>query len=75
MVGFASAKMSGFMLIDVEEYLASATTCEELAKKTPDPYSKHVLERSARDLQALKSWCEQSRPRANELPEKVAPQE
>jgi hypothetical protein len=48
--GMCIPKMVRCMLANVEGYLALATTCEQLAQKTPDPYSKHVLGRSARDF-------------------------
>ena len=41
------------MLAKAEEYRAMAITCERLAKKTRDPYSKSVLVRSARKWRAL----------------------
>lgn len=41
------------MLAKAGEYRAMAITCERLAKKTRDPYSKSVLVRSARKWRAL----------------------
>lgn len=41
------------MLIQAEEYRAMARVCQELAENTADPYSKRILECSARKWRAI----------------------
>ena len=67
MVSFPLSRDGRSMRIPVEEYVAMAGTCEELAKKTPDSYSKHVLERSVKVLRALSDLPCMERPRTDRL--------